>query len=164
MSNNLLNLLAGLGTTAILFLILVPLIIDIVILVWLHNISLNTYRIYTILEDMYSEKLDDSSEAIDENLQILPLKGVFIGGSPQLFSKLRQYLPNFTFVSKDATSFDEKLLINKDIVVLYSVEMNSKLKAFTIDLLEENHIKNRLVIGRVGTVQDIIAKIAEKTE
>jgi hypothetical protein len=47
--NYLIGLLGGLGGLAILFFVLLPLVISIAILVWLHNISLNTHGTYDIL-------------------------------------------------------------------------------------------------------------------
>jgi hypothetical protein len=172
MSNSFfLNLLAGLGSTAILFLILVPLIITIVILVWLHNISLNTHGIYMLLQDMHSEKFDDDNktevdnyEVADKSLQTLNLKGVFIGGDAKLVSELRKYPPNFAFISKDATSFNDSFVIGKDAVVICPDGMNNKLKVFTFSTLGKHNIEGEVIVHSDEAVESILQKIAEKHE
>jgi hypothetical protein len=156
------NLLTGLGGTTILFLILVPLIINIVILVWLHNISLNTYRTYMLLDDidMHLEKLFDKYEAMDDDLQILPLKGVFIGGNTQLFSRIKKHLPNFAFISEDAVSFDESFVIDSDVVVICPERMNNKLKVFTFSVLGKNKIEGEVTVHSDDSLDDIMKKIS----
>jgi len=65
--NYLISLLGGLGGLAILFFVLLPLIISIAILVWLHNISLNTHRTYDILV----EELEALNTNVNKILMLL---------------------------------------------------------------------------------------------
>jgi hypothetical protein len=112
--------------------------------------------------DMHLEKLFDKYEATNNNLPSTDLKGIFIGGDTQLFSILRKHLPNFTFVSKDAVSFDESFVIDKDVVVICPEGMNNKLKVFTFSVLGKNKIEGEITVHSNDSLGDIIKKIAEK--
>jgi len=162
MYNYLYNLLGGVSIFIVIFFVLLPLIISIAILVWLHNISLNTHKIYMLLQDMHPEELLDKNgnEITDDDLQ--PLKGVFIGGNTRLFARLKKHFPNFIFIGTEEKSFDESIVNGKDIVVIYPEEMSNELKSFTFDMLEKNKI-NRVIIDGEDTLNDIIKKIVDTT-
>jgi hypothetical protein len=95
-----------------------------------------------LLQDMHDEKNTDKYET-DNNPQTLSNKGLFVGVNTKLFSILREYLSIFVFVSRDSSSFDEKLINDKDVIVIYPAEMNDELKSFALDVLQEKQRKGQ---------------------
>ena len=56
----------------------------------------------------------------EEKIESLSDKGIFIGGHDNLQSKLKERLPNFTFISTDQMNFDAKILDNYDKIYIYT--------------------------------------------
>ncbi|MCD6427435.1 MAG: hypothetical protein J7L03_05015, partial [Caldisericaceae bacterium] len=117
------------------------------------NAELNALR-----EFVFSLKTGKEEKKTEEIVPI-DVSGVFVGGFDGLFAKLKPYLPNFAFVSGEVNRFDENLLKNRSIVVIYPEVMSHALYYFTIDKAKEYGTKILFVSGR--NIEKIIKNIKE---
>ncbi len=118
------------------------------------NAELNALR-----EFVFSLKTGKEEKKTEEEIAPIDVPGVFVGGFDGLFAKLKPYLPNFAFVSGEVNRFDENLLKNRSIVVIYPEVMSHALYYFTVDKAKEYGTDILFVSGR--NIEKIIRNIKE---
>ena len=80
---------------------------------------------------------------IDDKVNYLSsIKGVIVGGHPNLTKKLKERLPSFTFVAEDEKSRNLKFIKNKDIIFISSVH--------------DNHALFKKVVGEVSLTNVVL--------
>ena len=98
-------------------------------------------------EFVFSLKSEQVQEKEENIIPIIRKKGIFVGGYDSLFAKLKQYLPKFSFVSGELNKFDESLLDNAGVVVVYPEVISHALYYFTVDEAKKRGIPVVFVKG-----------------
>lgn len=72
------------------------------------------------LREMIFSMEQEEEIKIEEKIDSLSDKGIFIGGHDSLQTKLKERLPNFTFISTEQLNFDVKILNSYDKIYIYT--------------------------------------------
>ena len=99
----------------------------------------------------------EKEEVKEEEVKPITRKGVFVGGYGNLFAKLKPYLPNFAFVPGDLKRFDESVLDNAEVLVLYPEYLSHALYYFAVDEAKKRSIPLLFVNGT--NVNKIVKKV-----
>ena len=103
--------------------------------------------------------LDNQEEYIEKDIdtnKLKNVKAVVIGGHEKWQQRMKELLPNFTFIHPDALNFDINILNNADIVFIYTNYLNHAMYYKVINEIRKNDI--RLEYLSANTNENIVLK------
>lgn len=88
--------------------------------------------------------LDSQQEYKDEKInydELLKLKGVIVGGTQKWQQKMKELFKSCSFISEENINFDENIIKNSEIVIIYVNYLSHALYYKVIDVVNKNNIK-----------------------
>ncbi len=101
-----------------------------------HKAELDALREFAF--KFQSDDLTDTVQNVDFE-KIDAAAGIIIGGHPNWQKKMKERLPNWTFISSDLRKFDSDLLRKRKHIVLNTSSMNHALYYFTMNNIKHDN-------------------------
>lgn len=118
---------------------------------YFDSISTNTKE-----SDIKELSLEDMTEALSS------IKGVIVGGHQKLQNKLKEQLPNFSFIATDEVSRNISFIKNKDIIFFYAENNNHSIFRKVMAEVEKSDVILSYLEG-VTNIDLIVKDIYDKT-